>query len=98
MKGIKNGHFSTWPILTVELISAHLPKSEATVFGHMDQTRKNIRSTKIEKLSLEMERYFSPREENNNSVFAYIGLANPDTGKIYIDLTGSLPVTSNRGM
>ena len=42
--------------------------------------------------------FFPKQEENNNCVFADIGLANPDTGKIYTDLTGCFPVTSNRGM
>ena len=44
-----------------------------------------------------METYFFPqREENTNFSFAAIGLANPDPGKLYTDLTGHLPVTSNR--
>ena len=67
--------------------------------GHLYQTRKNIGSTKNEQLALEMETYFFPkRKENNNCVFLAIGLSNPDTGKIYTDLTGLLPVTSNRVM
>ena len=67
--------------------------------GHLYQTRKNIRSTKNEQLALDMETYFFPkRKENNNCVFVAIGLSNPDTGKIYTDLTGLLPVTSNRVM
>ena len=46
-----------------------------------------------------METYFFPkREENNNFVFADIGLANPDAGKIYTDLTRRFPVTSKRGI
>ena len=45
-------------------------------------TQKYPRSTKSEQLVLEMEKVFFPkREENNNFVFAAIGLANPDTGK-----------------
>ena len=40
IKAAKNGNFETWPGLTVELISANLPKPEATVLGNFDQTRK----------------------------------------------------------
>jgi hypothetical protein len=46
VKAIKNGHFVTWPGLTVEAVLRHLPKSEATIKGHMDQRRKNILSTR----------------------------------------------------
>ena len=46
-----------------------------------------------------METYFSPkREEKNNFVFEAIGLANPDSGKIYTDLTGRFPSTINSVM
>ena len=44
-----------------------------------------------------METYScSKREVKNNCVFAAIGLANPDYGKIYTGLTECLPVNSNR--
>ena len=36
----KNGKFETWPGLAAELIAANLQKPEATVLGHLDQTRK----------------------------------------------------------
>ena len=46
-----------------------------------------------------METYFFPkREESNNCLFAAIGLANPDTGNIYTDLTGCFQFTSNSEM
>ena len=38
------------------------------------------------------------REETTNDVFATIGLADPDTKKLYTDLTASFPFISNRGM
>ena len=38
------------------------------------------------------------REENKHCVFSAIGLPKHDTGKIYTDLTGRFPVTSNRGI
>ena len=44
---INAGFFTSWPGLNAALISKHLPKSEATTLGHLDQTRKNIRSTKV---------------------------------------------------
>ena len=41
-----NGNFSTWPGLTAELISKHLPNTLATKKGHDKLARKNVRSTR----------------------------------------------------
>ena len=69
------------------------------MFGHLDQTRKNIRSTKKWEISTgDRKWFFSKREENNNFVFSAKGIANPDTGNIYTDLNGRFPVPSNRAM
>jgi hypothetical protein len=45
LKDIQNGHFATWPYVTVENVRKYLPKSDATAKGHMTQIRQNIRST-----------------------------------------------------
>jgi hypothetical protein len=49
VKAIKAGNFTTWPTLTPEHVNKYLEKSEATVKGHFNQTRKNVRSTKPKK-------------------------------------------------
>ena len=46
ISAINKGNFSTWPGLTAELISKHLPKSLATAKGHNKLARKNVRSTR----------------------------------------------------
>jgi hypothetical protein len=45
VKAIKAGNITTWPTLTPEHVNKYLEKSEATVKGHLNQTRKNMRST-----------------------------------------------------
>jgi hypothetical protein len=45
IKAIQNGHFATWPSATVENVRKYLPKSDATVKGHMSNIRQNIHST-----------------------------------------------------
>jgi hypothetical protein len=44
LKAIQNGHFATWPSVTVKNVRTYLPKSDATSKGHMNQIRQNIRS------------------------------------------------------
>ena len=37
IQAVKKGHFKTWPGITVKAIQRYLPKSEATMLGHLDQ-------------------------------------------------------------
>jgi hypothetical protein len=55
VKAIKAGNFTTWPTLTPEHVNKYLKKSEATVKGHLNQTRKNVRSTKPRKNNTQEE-------------------------------------------
>jgi hypothetical protein len=62
--------------------------------GHMDQTRKNVRSTKTKRRGLRTNT--NPRKRQppcTNFTFATI----EDTGKIYTNQTGRFPVTSRQG-
>jgi hypothetical protein len=45
-KAIDKGFFSSWPKITTTDVCKLLPKSLATTMGHLDQQRKNLRSTK----------------------------------------------------
>ena len=45
-KAIENGHFTTWPGLTVEAVEKYLPRhSPATDKGHMSRQPQGVRST-----------------------------------------------------
>ena len=43
---IKNNFFKTWPGLTPEIITKHLPPVIATTQGHLHQEHQNLQSTK----------------------------------------------------
>jgi hypothetical protein len=88
---IKAGYFTTWPGLTPELVSKYLPKSVASIKGHLDQQHKNVRSTKPKPSS---EPSFERLDRRTNTVFAHIF---EPTGQIYTDLPGGFPIKSNRG-
>jgi hypothetical protein len=96
IEAIRRGHFQSWPGLSVKAVHRHLKETEATAKGHMDQTRKNIRSTRR---PLKQPTNSTPQQEQPNDdetthlVFATI----EETGKIYTDQTGRFPVTSSRG-
>jgi hypothetical protein len=44
---IKNGHFTSWPGLTEQAVKKHLSKSTSTTKCHLNQQRKNARTTKV---------------------------------------------------
>jgi hypothetical protein len=46
LKAIKAGNFSGWPLLTETNVKKYYPESTETPKGHLNQTRKNVRSTK----------------------------------------------------
>lgn len=96
IKAINNGHFATWPGLTAELVRKHLPKSTATIKGHLNQQRKNIRSTQPKPESpLDTSPASESPNERTHQVFAAVIATT--TGEIATDLTGRFPTTSSRG-
>ncbi|KAL7502105.1 hypothetical protein ACHAXN_000864, partial [Cyclotella atomus] len=46
LKAVKAGNFVGWPLLTEKNISKYYPETIETPKGHMNQQRKNVRSTK----------------------------------------------------
>jgi hypothetical protein len=89
IKSIQNGHFATWPSVTVDNVRTYLFKSDATAKGHMNQIRQNIRSTQpvVEKTAPEPDMI---QEDKCHYTYA----ATLETNQIYSDLTGRLPTTS----
>jgi hypothetical protein len=45
LQAVKDGHLSTWSVLTEDAIHKHLELTPATAVGHMSQRRQTIRST-----------------------------------------------------
>ena len=91
-QGHKKGFFTSWPGLTAKAVAKYLPKSIATSKGHLDQMRKNIRSTQPKEPELpepEGERIKHPTHQ----IFASI----ESVGRVYTDQTGRFPVTSSSG-
>jgi hypothetical protein len=98
MKAIRSGHFATSPGLTAKLVKDKLPKSIATVKGHLNRQQKNIRSTKPDSNKTGIDEDANPPSDAPNQrshhVFAAVTKV---TGQIAIDLTSQFPVTSSRG-
>jgi hypothetical protein len=97
IKAIEAGNFVTWTILTAQHVRKYLEKSEATIKGHLNQTRKNVRSTRPNKkvTTPDEEVEYEPHiMKRTNVVYAAI---HELEGHTYTDLTGRLPTRSSRG-
>lgn len=110
-KAINNNQLIGFPSLTVERVQKYLPESTAMAKGHMNQTRKGIRSTTkpnkngatklidAKKEAEDIELDYNPPQDENAEVKLFIGATigdqNDDT--IYTDRTGSMPVPSFHG-
>jgi hypothetical protein len=92
IKSIHNGHFATWPSVTVDNVRKYLFKSDATAKGHVNQICQNIHSKKlvVEKTAPEPDMI---QEDKCHYIYA----ATLKTNQIYSDLTGRFPTTSLSG-
>jgi hypothetical protein len=55
LQAVKNGHLVTWPGLTENAINKNIKLTPATTMGHMNQRRKNIRSTSKNPITSDIE-------------------------------------------
>jgi len=102
---IDAGYYTTWPNLTLARVCQHLKEPPtAMVQGHLDQQRRNLRSTKKPKATKahalpgtnETNGEIQPKgsEERCNHIYVE---CQPISGQIYSDQPGQLLVASTRG-
>jgi len=102
LKALRNktgeNQLKTFPGLTFELISKHLPPSSATDKGHMVRTRQGVRSTRSNRQEIIDARLnvndMNPTEQIctaiDDEIFCYAVLADENEGTIYSDQTARL--------
>jgi hypothetical protein len=100
LRAIRSTHLTTFPGLTTNLISKHLPKSLATVLGHQDQEAKHLRSIKVTSTTAlpkpkdpDLEPLLAPP---SHDVFVML-FEKDQVMKSYSDQTGRFPIPSSRG-
>jgi hypothetical protein len=107
-KALNKGFITNFPGLTSESLSAHPPQSVAMIKGHLDQSRKNQRSTKPKtpiKSPPSPTTDDTPDELFPNGLTTcddahhhccYVDMFEP-TGKVYTAQTGKFITQSSRG-
>jgi hypothetical protein len=103
-KAIDQGHFVTWPNLTSKLVRLYPPTSTAMHKGHLDQGRKNQRSTKKQKSTpatpeptTDSEPPIIPPFDPTTRSQAIFATCEPMADQIASDLTGRFLAPSNSG-
>jgi hypothetical protein len=106
-RAVAAGNYMGWPELTAERVAKYLDAPEATIKGHLDQERKNIRSTKPKAKPKSQQPYTfagdmettedsqpTVPEERCNQVFLS---CTKITGQIYSDQPGQFLCNSTAG-
>ena len=93
---IKRNAFAYCPGLTVELVNKYLPRTEATIKGHIRQQYKGNQSTRMQQEVPIMTQQSPPEilTERTHQLFLKVTEC---SRKIYTDQTGRFPITSSRG-
>ena len=104
-EAINKQYLKSFPGLTAKLVRKYYPNSYATSKGHLDQTRKNQRSSKTKSspqlttASDDNAVNFPKSCEPTKELYIAV-VSNKDfeqTGKTYMDSAGRFPVKSRRG-
>ena len=93
LKAIKAGNFIGWPLLTEKNVSKYFPESDETTKGHLNQTRKNVRSTKAKPLE-QANGAQNLKGKKIQDVFIHTYDVRET---IFSDQTGQFPTRSQRG-
>jgi hypothetical protein len=91
---IKAGNYVGWPMLTERNMSKYFPKTDKTAKGHINQTRKNVRSTKVKLVPFDIAKYPKMRGKKIQDVFISTYEVRKTT---FSNQTGQFPTRSKQG-
>ena len=92
LKAIKAGNFMGWPLLTEQNVKKYYPETTATPKGHLNQSRKNVRSTKTK--PFEEPTTSQLRGRKNKDVYIKVYDVRET---VFTDQTGQFPTRSQSG-
>ena len=69
LRAIKYGNYVGWPMITERNVSKYYPETDETLKGHMNQTQKNVRSTKVKRVPFEIAEYPEMRGKKVQDIY-----------------------------
>ena len=94
IKAIKAGNFTGWPILKKRNVAKYYPETTKTPKGHLNQTRKNVRSTKPK--TKPFEKTDASKLQGKKVLDVYTKVYDV-RNTVFSDQTGQFPTRSKRG-
>ena len=94
LAAVQAGNYVGWPLLTVRNIKKYYPESTETIKGHMNQSRKNVRSTKPKPAPLETCDTSRLRGKKERDIYTKVYDVRHT---IFSDQTGQFPTRSLSG-
>ena len=99
---IQKGYLHGFPGLTVENLKKNPPHTAATSLGHLDQKRKNVKSTQNDTTEPTLEQllaqYCPPSDvPNERTHLAFLASVHLQPGQVFSDQTGAYKVPSATG-
>ena len=94
LKAIKAGNYVGWPMLTERNVQKYYPETIETAKGHLNQTRKNVRSTKAKTAPLETCDTSQLHGKKVRDVYTETYSVRET---MFSDQTGQFPTRSQRG-
>ena len=91
MKAIAAGNYIGWPMLTARNVNKYYPETTETSMGHLNQTRKNVRSTRP---ALETSTTTTLQGKKMRDVFTSVYNTRET---MFTDQTGQFPTRLQRG-
>ena len=91
IKAIKAGNYNGWPLLNERNAAKYYPETSETPKGHMNQTRKNVRSTKPKPTPLEVTNTTTLQGKKVRDVFVK---TYDVRNTVFSDQTGRFPTIS----
>jgi len=94
LKAIKAGNYVGWPMLTKQNVKKYYPETIETAKGHLNQTRKNVRSTKAKPTPLETSDTSQLHGKKLGDVYTKTYSVRET---MFSNQTGQFPMRSQRG-
>ena len=94
LKAVKAGNYTGWPLLTAKNVSKYYPESTETPKGHLNQVRKNVRSTKNKAREMESANTTTLRGRKVRDVYTRVY---ETRNTVFSDQTGAFPWRSRSG-
>ena len=94
LAAVQAGNYTGWPLLTARNVKKYYPETVETPKGHMNQTRKNVRSTKPKPVPLEVCDTSQLKGKKVHDIYTKVYNVRET---IFSDQTGQFPTRSLSG-